>query len=266
LGIKTYDFSGFRKAKNEGYNVTVPNSVTSVEVYYSKADSKSSVSVTGNKNLVEGTNIVKVTVTAEDGTKNTYKIHITRKTAEDIEETTPNVIDETPTPEELYLIALSVGNLKLSPTFDKTKFEYLAELKEDLTELEVLATANSKTASVTIEGNKDLKDGENKIIVTITSEDGTNKVTYTILVNKNIPKTPDIALLVSAFENLPPFPGNPFEGLNEIIHKQYICKLIIFGTIVYLGIFIIYILINERKFIGKKQGSFTKKYQGSRFK
>ena len=49
LGIKPNDFTGFKPNKNS-YNVTVPNDVTSIEVYAYKGDEGQSVSGTGKKN------------------------------------------------------------------------------------------------------------------------------------------------------------------------------------------------------------------------
>ena len=64
------------------YKVKVPNSVTTCTVSADKADSKSSVSVTGSPNLKVGENVRKVTVTAESGKTKTYTITITREAAE----------------------------------------------------------------------------------------------------------------------------------------------------------------------------------------
>ena len=64
------------------YKVKVPNSVTTCTISADKADSKSSVSVTGSPNLKVGENVRKVTVTAESGKTKTYTITITREAAE----------------------------------------------------------------------------------------------------------------------------------------------------------------------------------------
>lgn len=61
------------------YNATVDYSVSSVEVSANKAHDKASVSGTGKVDLKVGTNTIKVEVTAEDGSKKTYNITITRK-------------------------------------------------------------------------------------------------------------------------------------------------------------------------------------------
>ena len=64
------------------YKVKVPNSVTTCTISADKADSKSSVSVTGSPDLKVGENVRKVTVTAESGKTKTYTITITREAAE----------------------------------------------------------------------------------------------------------------------------------------------------------------------------------------
>ena len=64
------------------YKVKVPNSVTTCTISADKADSKSSISVTGSPNLKVGENVRKVTVTAESGKTKTYTITITREAAE----------------------------------------------------------------------------------------------------------------------------------------------------------------------------------------
>ena len=64
------------------YKVKVPNSVTTCTISADKADSKSSISVTGSPNLKVGENVRKVTVTAESGKTKAYTITITREAAE----------------------------------------------------------------------------------------------------------------------------------------------------------------------------------------
>ena len=76
LGInpKEYDFKGF-KASKTSYEVTVPNDVSSIEIYANKQDAKASITGTGKKNLQEGTNVFKIVVTAENGTTKTYQLN-----------------------------------------------------------------------------------------------------------------------------------------------------------------------------------------------
>ena len=63
----------FNKDKNT-YNASSDDILTAVTVNYTKTDPKSTVEVRGDKNLVPGTNIITVTVTAENNQKNVYTI------------------------------------------------------------------------------------------------------------------------------------------------------------------------------------------------
>ena len=80
LGIKPNDFSGFTPNKTS-YSTTVPNSVSSIEVYaVSPQNQKQTISGTGKKQLKEGQNNFEIKVTAEDGkTTKTYKLTVTRE-------------------------------------------------------------------------------------------------------------------------------------------------------------------------------------------
>lgn len=78
LGIKPNDFKGF-KSGITSYKTTVPEDVEEVEVYAKTTSSKATLTGTGKKKLEKGTNTAEVTVTAENGTKKTYTIEITRE-------------------------------------------------------------------------------------------------------------------------------------------------------------------------------------------
>lgn len=176
------DFSGF-KASNKGpYKVTVENNVSqlNVTVKYSDGSKKSYT-----KNLQEGSNKISV-----DG----YTIIATRKTAEG--EVIPNEIDdeETTDKEDEQKQKLRLDNLvlddnlnaKLDPNFDSEVFEYTVILGNDyldLKELYINALPNIDGAKVTIEGNKELTDGETTVTIKVEAE-GYETVTYTIKVVK----------------------------------------------------------------------------------
>ena len=64
------------------YTATVPNDVTEVEVSARTTNAKASItSISGNTNLSEGENLISIVVTAENGSAATYKITVTRETA-----------------------------------------------------------------------------------------------------------------------------------------------------------------------------------------
>jgi hypothetical protein len=60
------------------YSVQLPTSVKSISVSAIAVDSEASVAVSGNTNLQDGDNTIKITVTAQNGAKKTYTITATR--------------------------------------------------------------------------------------------------------------------------------------------------------------------------------------------
>ena len=75
------------------------------------------------------------------------------------------------------------GNMGIN---QDNSYEYkINVLDPNITKLDVLATANVENAKVEVTGNTNLVKGENTITITVTSEDGKEKVIYQILVNKD---------------------------------------------------------------------------------
>lgn len=90
------------------------------------------------------------------------------------------------------LSSLVIEGVTLSPEFNKDVLQYTAQVDLDVTKLELEAKAENSKATVKIEGNEELKEGENNIKITVTAEDKTTK-TYTIKVTKGeiLPQEPD---------------------------------------------------------------------------
>lgn len=82
-----------------------------------------------------------------------------------------------------YLKSLIIENQELLPTFNKETTEYTMQVKSDVTELNIKAEAEDEKASVSIQGNKDLKEGENTVTISVNAEDNTIKI-YEIKVTK----------------------------------------------------------------------------------
>ncbi len=89
----------YEKVDNTTYKITVGNNVSSLNIVAEPTNERANVTIEGNNQLEVGSNIVKVIVTAENGTKATYKIKV-RKLSVPISEQviTPNV--ETPSKNE----------------------------------------------------------------------------------------------------------------------------------------------------------------------
>lgn len=195
LGVNPskYDFSGFSKNKTT-YNVKVPSSVDSLSVYATTSSSKAKYSVSGNTNLKGGTNLIKVTVTAEDGTKKTYTIRVTKEVDE--EEVTPNKIDEEDENEEkeenqenggIGLSSLEISGYELNQEFNTNVYNYyvvIGNVKfssiDELKEL-VKSAVNFEGAKTEIKVNEGSEDDEfvYEVLITVL-DDEKEYATYSI--------------------------------------------------------------------------------------
>lgn len=208
LGIKPNDFTGFKPNKNS-YNVTVPNDVTSIEVYAYKGDEGQSVSGTGKKNLNEGENTFEVKVVSEDRSKtNTYTIVVTREKSENSEQENntvddANVIDDGQIANEengeAEVSGLTLESLKIigitdkddvtiepniSPEFSPNIYEYTTTVQFDVNSLKIEAKPTIENTSIEILGNENFQIGENIVTILLKNNDTGEQQTYQIIVNK----------------------------------------------------------------------------------
>ena len=179
LGIRPNDFSGFKPGTTT-YNATVPEDVESVEVYATAQDSGATISGTGNTTLAYGENALSVVVTAEDGTTKTYTINVTREGEKETDET------EGETEIVNGLSNITIGDLTLSPSFEKDVYEYTVKYIGEDTSLDIQAVATDPNYTVEILGNEDLKEGENIVTILVADSEGNNVATYQITVNKSL--------------------------------------------------------------------------------
>ena len=84
------------------------------------------------------------------------------------------------------LETLAIENVLLYPAFDNSITSYTAEISGEITKLNMLAIPENEEATAIIEGNEDLKEGDNLITVKVLSKDKTTEKVYEINVIKNI--------------------------------------------------------------------------------
>lgn len=193
LGIKPNDFKGF-KTGTTNYSTTVPENVSEVEVYAKTTSSKASVTGTGKKKLNKGKNTVEVIVTAENGTKKTYTIVITREGSE--EETSNSEATSTDTSEKEKttanenigdgLSSLKIEDLKIEPDFKTNVYEYRVKYIGEKDKLNIEAKTTNSNYTVEITGNNELKEGENIITILVSDANSNNIATYQVIVNKSL--------------------------------------------------------------------------------
>jgi hypothetical protein len=99
-----------------------------------------------------------------------------------------------------YLKSLKTSPVAIEPAFDKNTFEYKVNVANETEQLIIDALPEDKKASVSISGNDFLKEGENKVIVTVLAESG-DIIEYTINVIRA--KAPDDETSAEDITNIP---------------------------------------------------------------
>ena len=151
------------------YNVKVTNDITTVKIEGLPEE------------LQVGANVVRLIVTAEDGSTNTYIITVNRA-RENLKLQSLNIsyVDENGITKQL----------PLTPQITEGVYEYtLEQISYLVSNLNVDVKANLEQAKIEITGNDELVEGENTIVITITmpseSEEEEDEVlTYKITVTK----------------------------------------------------------------------------------
>ncbi len=153
------------------YYLTVKSDIKDIEVLATTENSNAEVKVTGNENLKEGLNDIKIQVISQDKTtSSTYLINVTK--TEDIEAANTN------------LETLAIENALLYPAFDTNVTNYNTEVSNSLERVNLLAIPENEEATVEIKRDDILKDGDNEIKIIVTAANGYTKKEYVINVYK----------------------------------------------------------------------------------
>ena len=181
LGITGQTLSPAFSSSTTSYKVTVPYSVSTINVTGTATDAKASVNGLGSKNLDVGINNMVVTVTAENGTTKNYTLVVTRSA-----KTTTGTTTTTNKSNNSYLSSLKTNlGYEIYPEFNKNTTSYSITVPNDVNSLNLQALSEDKTAKVEILGDKDFVVSKvNVVTVLVTAADGTTR-TYTINVSKS---------------------------------------------------------------------------------
>lgn len=167
------------------YSANVASTIRTISVNATMEDAKANMVISNNANqeLKAGeNNKITITVTAEDGTKKAYVVNVKRDAL---------TADAT-------LKELTIEENK-SFKLEEDKFNYTVKIKKNVKELTISYVLSDENASVSIEGNKNLKDGS-KVKIIVTAEDGTKKV-YTLNISKETTITKAKENIVSTEKN-----------------------------------------------------------------
>jgi len=167
------------------YSANVASTIRTISVNATMEDAKANMVISNNVNqeLKAGeNNKITITVTAEDGTKKAYVVNVKRDAL---------TADAT-------LKELTIEENK-SFRLEEDKFNYIVKIKKNVKELTISYVLSDENASVSIEGNKNLKDGS-KVKIIVTAEDGTKKV-YTLNISKEATITKTKEKVISTERN-----------------------------------------------------------------
>ncbi len=246
LGITPNDFKGF-KSGTTSYDVTVPNDVEKVTVYAKVQDTKAKItSGTGTQKLKVGKNTLNVEVTAEDGTKKTYTINVTREEEKVTTNETNTAPEETSKPEEnnepqenktnFDLSKLEIAGYTLTPKFSPDVYEYTLKVNSDVSKLDIKTEGINDKINIEIAGNEDLVDGENTITILVYNEETKQNTTYQIIVDRANVNVEEI---------------NP--TLNDAVKKANKVRYILLGILLFIVVAIIIFVIVKRKYNKKDE-------------
>lgn len=194
-------------AAQTSYDISEPNSLTSVNVTPTATDANATIMVNGNTipsgtpaniPLSVGENGVTIIVTSQDGsTNNTYTLSINRALSPDA---------------TLSKLRLSAGTL--SPVFAPGTTGYSATVPFNTTSVTEYLMTNEPNATATVNGlplNADtasspmsLNVGANVITTVVTAQDGSTMQTYTITVNRTGASVASLYNLAVSAGNLTP--------------------------------------------------------------
>lgn len=159
---------------NTNYTMEAASNATSVKFDAIPNHDKATVVSGETCNLTDKTTTCNIVVKAEDGTEKTYAIEVTKREEQPVEPAKNN---------DATLKSLDVSGFTLIPTFNKDITTYNIGVNNNITGLNVTAIPNDEKASVKISGNNGWKEGINTVRITVTAEDGSEKV-YIVNVNR----------------------------------------------------------------------------------
>ena len=165
---------GFNKNTTK-YSLSVPYAISDLDVTAYAEDNKSKVTVSGNKGLIaEETKTVTITVTAENGSKKTYTINVSRGKDPNKKLSNNN-----------YLTHLNTSIGILSPVFNKEVTNYEVWLPYEVDKIKFDYDVEDKRyATVKFEGNDTLQPGVANIYKIIVKAESEEERVYTINVRR----------------------------------------------------------------------------------
>lgn len=181
LSLSTGNLNPIFSSNITSYSAIIDASAVTINARASS--NYASISGIGKVNLNYGSNIYRVVVTSESGTTKTYNINIVRpnNTNNNTSDTSNRDNNTATLSSNNYLsnITLSNGNIN----FNKNITEYNITVDYQVSNIEVIATAEDSKSKVEITGNTNLEIGNNIIEIKVIAENNSTRI-YKINVEK----------------------------------------------------------------------------------
>ena len=186
LNVKEGELSPTFNKNILNYNLIVPYEITSLDMSVELEDENASYVINSNSEFVIGNNVVQIIVDSKDNVSQTiYTINVNRqKMASN------------------YLSELDIG-YTLTPAFDKNNLYYESDAPSNVNNIQITASAEDSSSTITGTGLKELNYGLNKFYVNVESMSG-NVRTYTIVVNKKLDDDNYLLSLSSSIGDITP--------------------------------------------------------------
>lgn len=156
----------------------LPEDITELEINATAEDERAHISGLGVVSLNPGENRIQINVTAENENVREYILIVNRK---------QELVES-----DLRLTTLEISQINrngefstLEIPFDKETFEYNVEVDNDIVDLDVNPTVEREGIIVETTGEKNLKDGENIVSITLKAQNDQNiQTSYVVKVNR----------------------------------------------------------------------------------
>jgi len=152
------------------YFISVPNGYTEIGLLVTPSDSRVTPVIKGNENFELGLNIIEIYMQAVNGEEKTYTLYVYRELSGNAFLSDLKVTDN------------GTGtNYPLTPIFNKILNTYTLTVPNEVSVVDLVATLEASTSSVTGAGIKNLNVGLNRFEVEVTAQDSSkNKYTLNI--------------------------------------------------------------------------------------
>ncbi len=201
LSVENYRLIPEFKTNVKNYVVNVNSDVDNVNILATCNGKNCQITGNGKKTLKVGDNNFDIVVKSESGTQETYKLIIVR--AEDNRSKDSNLV--------LARIFDSNTKEEIKFDFDGKDIEYNIDVLNDVSNIYFDLECSNALCKIDKKNNYDLAEGNNKIEITVTAENG-DKKTYIFNINrKNETKKFLKSLSIYGYQMTPQFEENTYE-------------------------------------------------------